>query len=131
MNTPQYVESQIISTNPENNFTIEVFELTNICPFDVKRVYTLKTSEYPENRGKHAHLNQVQMLFLLGGSVAVQLTDTFGNKSEWVLGKKGLFVPANYWIELSMDKESLVLCFASQPFLSLETEYNKERFLTK
>lgn len=129
MNTPRYIESQIIAENSEKNFTIEVFELTNICPFEVKRVYTLKTAEHPENRGRHAHLNQLQMLFLLQGSVTIQLTDTFGLESEWVLGQKGLFVPSNYWIELSMDKESMVLCFASQPFLSLETEYSKDRFL--
>jgi hypothetical protein len=112
-----------------DDFSINVFELTKMCPFEVKRIYTLKTTGQASKRGRHAHLNQVQILYLLQGKATVQLTDEHGVATVWDISEKCLFIPERYWIELSMEANSMIICLASQPYSGLTTIFDKEEFL--
>ena len=125
---PHFIEIKSIH-GEENHFIIDVFELTQICPFEVKRIYTLKTIDKDSNRGKHAHLNQSQILYLQEGKAEVTLMNEYGNITIWELSEKCLFIPEKYWIDLHMAAHSIILCIASQPYDSLITVFDKKSFL--
>jgi dTDP-4-dehydrorhamnose 3,5-epimerase-like enzyme len=125
---PQLIEIEKIDFEADG-FSINAFELTKICPFEVKRVYTLISSDKTSIRGNHAHMNQSQMLYLLHGKAEMKLTDQSGAESHWIMSAKCLLVPSSYWIELSMAANTTILCFASQPYSDLETIFDKDVFL--
>jgi hypothetical protein len=114
---------------PAHSFSINIFELTRMCPFEVKRIYTLQTTDRASVRGHHAHLNQSQILFLLQGKAEIKLTNEAGEISTWKLAEKGLFIPESHWIELSMSARTTIICLASQSYSDLISVFDKDEFL--
>lgn len=127
---PILIEIQSINF-PNDLVDIDVFNITRLCPFEVKRVYTINSNSKPSIRGNHAHKNQSQLLHLITGQANVILTNKSGETFEFELGSKSLFIPKNHWIEISLSPNSVLLCFAEQLYEDLESTVDKPDFLNQ
>lgn len=127
-NQPAYVESDQF-TFKDQDVSIDVIEIERVFGVVVKRMYFIETGKYSSVRGNHAHINQEQVLILLGGNAQLSLTNSIGNCTNWNLSKAPVFVPRNHWIELELDPSSKVLCLASEQYDRLVSVKNKEEFL--
>lgn len=128
LNTPTYCTFKVIK-NALQEREIDVFEVEQTLNFNIKRVYFLYTSDKDLVRGNHAHKNQKQVLFRLKGGAKVKLTNHEGTEHLFVLENKPLFIPENHWIELSMEKDTQIMCLAEQSYQDLQTITNKLVFL--
>jgi hypothetical protein len=116
---------------PEDKVNINVFELKDIIPFKVKRVYTIRTGSQDTIRGNHAHLNQHQVICMLKGTAKVELTNFKGQIHEFVLNKDALFIPQNHWIVIVPEQNSILISFASLPYNQLISVFDKQKFLSQ
>lgn len=85
-------------------------------PFMIKRVYyvSLPTAGLP--RGKHAHLQNKQVLFCIQGKVRM-VVDNGSKREEVVLDKPevGLLLDKMIWHEMhDMDEKTILLVLASE-----------------
>lgn len=97
--------------------------------FNVKRVYSTATGATGSLRGKHAHLNQSQLLLLCKGKAKLKLTSRSRKEYTYQLDADYVYVPQEYWIELDMAPNSLIMCLASEEYKNLESITDKEAFL--
>jgi len=113
--------------------TINICELNNEIPFHVKRIYSLILPKINISRGKHAHLNQMQLILVLDGKLEIELTNTKNEKFQFVLenNTQSLLIPENYWIELRSLLPTVAVCLASQHFKDLETITDIHSFLNQ
>lgn len=108
---------------------IDVLEIEQEFSFSVKRIYFLYATHYDLVRGKHAHKNQKQILYKTKGRAKVLLLDNIGIEYSFALENQPLYIPENYWIELSMEKGTEIMCLAEQSYNDLQTITNKSVFL--
>jgi hypothetical protein len=115
----------------EDDFTIQFNEISQNYGIKFKRMYFLKSGKIQSVRGKHAHLNQDQVFLKFNGEITVTLIDLFGLETILTLNEKPLFVPKNYWIELSFEPNSTLLCLATKAYTELKTISDKTQFLNQ
>ncbi|MEX0810930.1 MAG: WxcM-like domain-containing protein [Chitinophagales bacterium] len=127
---PSLIEFDQISLS-EDQVNIDVFNLVDLCPFVPKRIYTIKTAENESQRGFHAHKNQSQVISIIKGQAKVLLLNNEGEKFVFNLTAQALFIPQNHWIEITLHKDSILLCFAEKLYHELSTIKDKTRFLNK
>lgn len=113
--------------------TINICELNSEIPFDVKRIYSLILPKVNICRGKHAHLNQMQLILVLDGKLEIELTNVKNEKFQFVLenNAQAILIPENYWIELRSLLPTVAVCLASQHFKDLETITDIQSFLNQ
>lgn len=81
---------------------ITVAETGEAVPFDIERLYYLYDVPPDTTRGKHAHRKLKQIMVALSGSLDVTIEGQFGRDTYRLDSpKRGLFVPAKTWRELS------------------------------
>ena len=73
---------------------IALESLSEVVPFEVKRVYYIYGTKFGYERGFHAHLKLKQLLICLSGTVDIQVWSTRDNSKTYRLDSpnKGLFV---------------------------------------
>lgn len=100
--------------------------LENVLPFDVVRAYWI----YDTNnniRGGHRHHCTQQALIAIAGCVTVYMDD--GNNQETIILKSPsecLLVEPKDWHEMTFERESILLVFASRAYDS--SDYIYERY---
>lgn len=113
-----------------DDIALNVFNTFDDYGFLLKRFYTIESYKKKVVRGNHAHLNQKQIFLLVKGNVDIVLYDTENKKYNFSLDKLPLFIPENYWIEVYLNKQSKVLCMASESYDNVVTIKNKTDFLS-
>lgn len=128
LRTPTYCTFKVIKNELQER-EIDVFEVEQTLHFSIKRIYFLYANHKDLVRGNHAHKNQKQVLFRLKGGAKVKLINQEGIEQLFVLEDQPLYIPANHWIELYMEKGSQIMCLAEQSYQDLQTITNKSVFL--
>lgn len=87
-------------------------------PFEIKRVYWVYQTPVHIERGNHAHIQCVQLLVAVTGSIEIELENTLGIKELFILTDPhvGLLVPIMHWRKIRMDNHAVLLCLASEVF---------------
>lgn len=113
--------------------TINICELNNEIPFEVNRIYSLILPKVNICRGKHAHVNQMQLILVLDGKLEIELTNTNNEKFQFIVenNARALLIPENYWIELRSLLPTVAVCLASQHFKDLQTITDIHSFLNQ
>lgn len=114
----------------ENAVEINFIELLEMLPFKAKRVYTITTDNETSNRGKHAHLNQDQLVICVKGKAIASLTNKKGVLMEYDINRNALLIPKGHWIEIEMKPDSVLLCIASKSYNDLISIFDKSEFLS-
>ena len=105
--------------------------LTNVVPFDIKRVYFLYDLKSDEPRGFHAHKKLEQALICINGSCKVHLDDG-KNKCDFVLNKPNqvLIIPKCFWRVMSeFSDHTIILVLASDYYDKEDYIRNHDDFL--
>ena len=129
MDTPKILEFGFSKMN--NGVSISFFELHEMIPFEVKRVYTISTSAIESTRGNHAHVNQNQVIICVEGCATAKIISKSGEVLNFDVTKQALFIPKNQWIEINMYPHSTLLCFASENYDNLISIFEKNKFLNQ
>jgi len=111
---------------------ISVAQANSHIPFDIKRVYWVyQTPEHIE-RGNHAHKVCKQVLIAVNGLVEIELENTQGMKETFSLNTPsiGLFVPVLHWRKITMTKDAVLLCLASEEFEESDYIRDHEVFIS-
>lgn len=85
-------------------------------PFEIKRFYYIFDVKNGATRGKHAHKQNLQMLFCIKGRVKIILDDG-SEKEEVILDKpnEGVFLNKMIWHEMvDFSDDAMLLIFASE-----------------
>lgn len=128
---PRYIPLKHLSEKGLD-FNLAILDDLGEFNFVPKRFYILSAGEIAVTRGNHAHLNQVQVLYLLSGRAHLNLSNKEYEIFEFELNKNAVYIPPNYWIELAIQPQSSVLCFASESFAKVKTlKKRQEFFLTE
>jgi hypothetical protein len=103
---------------------LQVFEIHDKIPFEVKRVFTLVDNRHAK-RGKHAHKITTQALQILKGKVRARITGEGYESLEDLDDSKGILViPPMNWLELDFLVDSVIIVFASSNYD--ESEYIRD-----
>lgn len=80
---------------------IAVEELSEVIPFEIKRVYWIFDTLPDEERGKHAHKELEQVIVAMDGACQFILDDGKTRKEIWLnRPDKGLYIGKNMWREM-------------------------------
>jgi len=85
-------------------------------PFDIKRVYCLYDTKEVCVRGKHAHRNLQQFVFLVNGNCTISLDDGH-DKKTFILDKpnRGILIKGIVWRELyNFTPGTVIMVLADQ-----------------
>jgi dTDP-4-dehydrorhamnose 3,5-epimerase-like enzyme len=105
--------------------------LTNVVPFDIKRVYFLYDLKSDEPRGFHAHKKLEQALICINGSCKVHMDDG-KKKRDFILNKpyQVLIIPKCFWHLMSeFSENTIILVLASDPYDREDYIRNYDDFL--
>jgi acetyltransferase-like isoleucine patch superfamily enzyme len=98
--------------------SVSIAELTDIAPFDVRRVYFVYDVPSSQVRGEHAHRECHQVLIVVHGGCSV-VVDDGSQRAEIALDSPGLalYVPPMVWsIQYKHSSDSVLLVLASHPY---------------
>lgn len=129
MNRPKYLNAENFYL--DDGAQLEVFELFEHLNISIKRIYFISSKEGKSIRGHHAHTNQDQVFILLFGEAEISLLNQLGKTEQFSIVNKPLFIPRNYWIELSLMENTKVICLATEPYKNLKSVSDKKVFLMK
>lgn len=109
--------------------------LTDVVPFEVKRVYFIYDTTPGTVRGKHAHRQLRQMLICVSGACTIECEMPDGTKSEHRLDwpNKGLLIEGLFWRQMKeFSKDAVLLVLASEHYDEADyiRDYNEFRCLS-
>ena len=115
-NIPRLIEFPSIGSSEFGYITVS--ESARNIPFDVKRVYWTYYTPQNVQRGHHAHKELQQVIFAVSGRIEVDLEDTRGTKSKFLLESPsiGLYIPRRIWRVIRFSHSAVLLCLASLAF---------------
>ena len=121
------MKKPIITVHKEflrDNSGISVIESLNDFGFICKRFYVIKTS-VNTSRGFHAHKKLKQIINCPEGTVKITIKG-HDYKEVFILDsyKKSLYLPAGFWREIVMKKNSILNVMASEPYF--EEDYIRD-----
>jgi dTDP-4-dehydrorhamnose 3,5-epimerase-like enzyme len=119
-------EIQELSPITDGRGNLLFLEEERHVPFEIKRTYYLYDVPASVERGKHAHFELEQMMFVVGGSIEVELFDGT-NRSTYLLDspKKALLIPKMTWrVMRNFTKGAVCVVLASMPYQ--EEDYIRE-----
>ena len=80
---------------------ISAEEMTDLVPFEIKRVYWIFDTLPDEERGKHAHKELEQIIVAMDGACQFVLDDGEKQETVWLnRPDKGLYIGKNMWREM-------------------------------
>ena len=103
----------------ERGKLIALEALSELVPFDVKRVYYIFDTTPGTVRGKHAHKVLKQMLICVSGACTIECEMPDGTKSEHRLDwpDRGLLIEGLVWRNMKdFSKDAVLLVFASEHY---------------
>jgi hypothetical protein len=87
-------------------------------PFDVKRLYWIQAGKGEENRGGHAHKQNIQIIIALAGEIKIELENPEGKIFFYELkdNSTGLLIPPMYWRKIELMPQAVLLSLASEEY---------------
>ncbi len=120
-----------IDSITDNRGSLLVIEhLTDVCPFQIKRVYWLYDSDKTLVRGQHAHKNLNQLFVHIQGETKIVLSIK-GEEHEVVLNKVGdaLLLKPGVWRDVDLNKNGIVFVLADELYDTKDYIRDKSDFL--
>ncbi len=95
---------------------ISLIEGSHLLPFTPKRIYWIYDVSNRTERGGHYHHKLHQIIICVNGKLTVKLENIKGVKTKFILDKpsKALYIPSNHWRDITFEKNSILLCIASE-----------------
>ena len=115
----------------ERGALIALEQLSEMIPFDIKRVYYIFGTQEKVRRGLHAHRNLRQVAFCVNGSCRILLDDGI-ERQEILLDHpaKGLFIEQMIWHEMyDFSSDCVLLVIASELYNERDYIRNYDNFL--
>ncbi len=103
----------------ERGKLIALEELSELVPFEVKRVYYIYDTTPGTVRGNHAHKTLKQVIFCVSGACTVVCEMPDGTKSEHRLDwpDRGLLIEGLVWRQMKdFSKDAVLMVLASEPY---------------
>lgn len=123
------IEAKIIGD--ERGALIALEQLSEMIPFDIKRVYYIFGTQEKVRRGFHAHRKLRQVAFCVSGSCRILLDDGI-ERQEVLLDHpaKGLFIEQMIWHEMyNFSSDCVLLVIASELYDESDYIRNYDHFL--
>ncbi len=123
------IEARIIGD--ERGALVSLEQLSELIPFDIKRVYYIFGTQENVRRGFHAHRNLQQVAFCVSGSCRILLDDGM-EKQEVLLDHpaNGLFIEQMIWHEMyDFSSDCVLLVIASELYDESDYIRNYDHFL--
>lgn len=116
------------------NFNLDEFansSLTDIIPFEIKRIFYLHNCNEFSSRGGHAHINCKQYIISINSNLLIKLSDGENTISYNLENKKnGLYIPPGIWNDIyEFNKESVCIVFASENYEESDYIRNFNNFI--
>ena len=111
----------------ERGKLIALEALSELVPFEVKRVYYIFDTTPGTVRGKHAHKVLKQVLICVSGACTIECEMSDGTKSEYRLDwpDRGLLIEGLVWRNMKeFSKDAVLLVLASEHYD--EADYIRE-----
>ena len=123
-------ELQLVSHGDERGKLIALEALSDLVPFEVKRIYYIFDTTPGTVRGKHAHKNLEQVLICVSGACTIMCEMPDGTKTEHRLDwpDKGLMISGLVWREMKeFSKDAVLLVLASEHYTEADyvRDYNE------
>lgn len=112
-------EVQLSWHGDERGKLIALEGLSELVPFDVRRVYYIFDTTPGTVRGKHAHKALMQLLICVSGACTIECEMPAGTKSEHRLDwpDKGLLIEGLVWRNMKeFSKDAVLLVLASERY---------------
>lgn len=95
-----------------------VAEADKQIPFAIQRLYWIQAGMEQENRGGHAHKQNIQIISAIAGTIKVELENPEGALYFYELNDNatGLLIPPMYWRKIELMQEAVLLSLASEPY---------------
>lgn len=124
-----------LTSLPDERGGLAIGELTELIPFECKRIFMIYDVPPGAMRGEHAHRECHQLLIATSGSVRVEVDDGM-SKGEIVLDDPavGLHLPPLTWgVQKDYSPDCTLLVLASHPYDAAEyvRDYSEFRALTE
>lgn len=122
------IEAKIIGD--ERGALVSLEQLSEVIPFDIKRVYYIFGTQEKVRRGFHAHRNLLQAAFCVSGSCRI-LMDSGIEKQEVLLDHpaKGLLIEQMIWHEMyDFSSDCVLLVIASELYDESDYIRNYDQF---
>ena len=112
-------EIQFPQHGDERGKLIALESLTELVPFEVKRVYYIFDTTPGTVRGKHAHKDLKQVLICVSGACTIECEMPDGNKNvcrlDWP--DRGLLIEGLVWRNMKeFSKDAVLLVLASEHY---------------
>ena len=124
-------ELQFPQHGDERGKLIALEALSELVPFDVKRVYYIFDTTPGTVRGKHAHKVLKQLLICVSGACTIECEMPDGAKAEYRLDwpDRGLFIEGLVWHNMKeFSKDAVLLVFASEHYNEADYVRDYEEF---
>lgn len=112
------------------NGILAVFQLNKIVNHQVKRYFIIKNTEQV-SRGGHSHKKCFQSLVCISGFILIRCKD---GKQERIIKmtdlNKIITIPPSIWVEIEMDKSSILGVFCSHTYTEQDYIRNWQEFLS-
>ena len=120
----------------ERGKLIAIESLTDLAPFEVKRVYYIFDTTPGTVRGNHAHKDLRQLLICVSGACTISCEMPDGTKSEHRLDwpDSGLLIEGLVWRQMKeFSKDAVLLVLASEHYDEADyiRDYNEFRSLSQ
>ena len=125
-------EIQFPQHGDERGKLIALESLTELVPFEVKRVYYIFDTTPGTVRGKHAHKALKQVLICVSGACTIECEMPDGTKTEHRLDwpDRGLLIEGLVWRNMKdFSKDAVLLVLASEHYDEADYILNYEGFL--
>ena len=112
-------EEQLPWHGDERGKLIALEGLSDLVPFDVRRIYYIFDTTPGTVRGKHAHKVLKQLLICVSGACTIECEMPDGTKSEHRLDwpDKGLLIEGLVWRNMKeFSKDAVLLVLASEHY---------------
>ncbi|MCG6307792.1 FdtA/QdtA family cupin domain-containing protein [Vibrio alginolyticus] len=94
------------------------FEANQTIPFEIKRVYSIFSTQLGVSRGFHAHKNLSQVAVCITGKCRMVLDDGFSRQDVWLDSPtKGVLIEDLTWREMhDFSQDCVLLVLASEHY---------------
>lgn len=119
--------------NPDSRGTLTPIESNRDIPFEIKRVFYTYDLNEKSIRADHVNTKLQVVIICLAGSFTIELTDVYGNVTDWRMTKRneGLYVPKMIWKKIyDFEPGSIIMVIADEYYDPEEIIWDKAEFLS-
>ncbi len=117
-----------VERGDDRGVLVAIEELSEVCPFEIKRCYYIYDTTPGTVRGKHAHKNLEQLLICVSGSCVIRCDKGNGDVQDYTLDwpNQGLYISGLVWHDmLHFSKGAVLMVLVSRKYD--EADYVRER----